>query len=290
MTPENIRSRAAALLLFSVFVLASCAGGQDAPSGEHGQSSGAQQNETAAEKAERMSEGKSENGDSESGDSENGGSEDGGSGGEVVESILPEDVLSEEDLERGAPESRDWRDPAAEDYTPATSELFVSSDSSTGAIPSVKPFNFGRDPGGPEDKTMYLTVPRLGLTDVPVFNEISEENLTASTVHHPATGFPWQQGANTFIAGHRIGYEGTGSWQIFYDVPQLASGDEIILEDSAGGRYVYRVFDQVTVGPGNVEVMNPVEGASIISLQTCTLPDYSERIIVQGELVEGNVA
>jgi sortase A len=32
--------------------------------------------------------------------------------------------------------------------------------------------------------------------------------------------------------------------------------------------------------------MNTVEGESIVTLQTCTLPDYAERIIVQGELVE----
>jgi sortase A len=32
--------------------------------------------------------------------------------------------------------------------------------------------------------------------------------------------------------------------------------------------------------------MNPVKGKSLITLQTCTLPDYKERLIVQGELVE----
>jgi sortase A len=32
--------------------------------------------------------------------------------------------------------------------------------------------------------------------------------------------------------------------------------------------------------------MNPVEGKSLITLQTCTLPDYKERLLVQGELVK----
>jgi sortase A len=206
------------------------------------------------------------------------------SGGETVESITPEDVLSEDELGKGAPERRDWDAPTNAEVV----ALPGTEDSSVGAIPAVKPFNFGRDPGGPEDKTMYLTIPKLGLTDVPVYNEISEENLTASTVHHPSTGFPWQQGANTFIAGHRIGYEGTGSWQIFYDVPSLVEGDEVILTDSEGEEYVYQITGQETVGTDNVQSMNPVEGKSVISLQTCTLPDYSERIIVQGELVEGD--
>jgi sortase A len=34
--------------------------------------------------------------------------------------------------------------------------------------------------------------------------------------------------------------------------------------------------------------MDAVEGKSVVSLQTCTLPDYKERLIVQGELVEKN--
>ena len=29
--------------------------------------------------------------------------------------------------------------------------------------------------------------------------------------------------------------------------------------------------------------MDAVEGKSIVSLQTCTLPDYKQRLIVQGE-------
>ncbi len=206
--------------------------------------------------------------------------------GKAVEAVTPEEVLSDDEIAKGAPEQRDWSAPVAEDYTPATSELFVSSDSSTGAIPAVKPFNFGRDPGGPEDKTLSLTVPEIGLTDVPVYDSLDEEELTESAVHVPATGFPWQEGANTFIAGHRIGYEGTGSYRIFYDLPELEKGDEITVEDSAGGEYAYRVNLKEVVGSGNVEVMNPVEGESVVTLQTCTLPDYSERIIVQAVLVE----
>jgi sortase A len=156
---------------------------------------------------------------------------------------------------------------------------------SAGAIPNVKPFNFGRDPGGPKDKTLYLTVPKIGLADVPVFDSVREEKLTEGTVHVPATGFPWQEGANTYIAGHRIGYPNTGSYKVFYDLDLLVPGDEIFVRDSDGGEYAYRVTSQVVVGPDDVEVMNPVEGKNVVTLQTCTLPDYKDRIIVQGELI-----
>lgn len=183
---------------------------------------------------------------------------------------------------KGFPEYRDF----FSDGNPKTPDKLVSSDSSSGAIPVVKPFNFGRDPGGPKDKTLYLTIPKLGLEDIPVFDTVSEEKLRDGTVHIPATGYPWQEGANVFIAGHRIGYENTPSYYVFFRLDELANGDEILLEDSAGGQYHYRVNKQVVVGPDSVGVMNPVEGKSLVTLQTCTLPDYKERLIVQAELIK----
>ena len=200
--------------------------------------------------------------------------------GKTVKAVLPEDVLSEKDLEKPPPKYEDWYEEGSEAGGTET------SDTTAGTIPAVEPFNLGRDPGGPEDKTLYLTVPKLGLKDVRAYNSVSEEKLKKSTVHIPATGFPWQKGANTYIAGHRVGYEGTNSYLIFYYLDQLAEGDEIQLEDSAGTRYTYRVTDQLVVDPDNVEVMEPEEGKSLVSLQTCTLPDYKKRVIVQGELVE----
>ena len=43
---------------------------------------------------------------------------------------------------------------------------------------------------------------------------------------------------------------------------------------------------QAVVPPDNVEVMNAYKGKSIVALQTCTLPDFVERLVVEGELVE----
>jgi sortase A len=38
------------------------------------------------------------------------------------------------------------------------------------------------------------------------------------------------------------------------------------------------------ISPDTVSIMRPTKGKNIVSLQTCTLPDYSHRLIVQGEL------
>jgi sortase A len=63
-------------------------------------------------------------------------------------------------------------------------------------------------------------------------------------------------------------------------------GDKILLDDEAGDTYEYRVTALKVADPDNVEVMEPEEGKSLVSLQTCTLPDYKQRLIVQGKLVD----
>lgn len=243
------RSGAIALLLFLCSLVVACGGEQTSVSTS--EASGGQEKAPSTESEEMI----------------------------TVEAVNPEDFLSEEER-TGLPKYRDW-------YEESGSEpMQLPSGTSAGPIPAVKPFNFGRDPGGPEDKTLYLTVPKLGLENVPVFDSIEEEKLKESTIHVPATGFPWQDGANVYIAGHRLGYPDTDSFYVFYDLDKLVEGDEVSVEDAAGDEYVYRVTEQKVVPGDNVEVMNAVPGESIITLQTCTLPDYVDRIVVQGELVE----
>jgi sortase A len=281
-TSRRGRAAIVALLFFVLaVVLASCGGGtvgsggptnEGVPSAQagpktsvEGKTSGGTAPGKANESASRSKHKKQEGGESR----KDGARSEGAVGGKTV-AELPE----------GVPKYQDW-------YKDSGSKpIKIRSAGSAGTIPAVEPFNFGRDPGGPEDKTLYLTVPRLGLDGVPVYNSTSEEDLTRSAVHVPATGFPWQDGANVFIAGHRIGYEGTGSYHIFYDIDRMKKGDEITLTDANGEVYRYRMTSLKIVDLDNVEVMNPVKGKDIVSLQTCTLPDYKHRVIVQGERVE----
>ena len=140
----------------------------------------------------------------------------------------------------------------------------------------------------PEEKTLKLTVPKLDRVDaVPVYDAAKSEYEDAmhdGTVHVKGTGFPWQRGANVYIAGHRVGYPGTKSDLVFWDLDELEKGDEILLTDADGKTYAYKVFDKLVVDPETVRVLRPVPGKSVVSLQTCTLPDYSRRLVVQGEL------
>lgn len=139
----------------------------------------------------------------------------------------------------------------------------------------------------PKDDALTLTVPGMDRVDgVKVYDAPASDNATLDkgAMHIKGTGYPWQKGANVFIAGHRLGYRDTGSYLLFRDLDELENGDEIHLTDSENREYTYRVFRKFTVAPDAGEVMRPVKGKNVVSLQSCTLPDYKERIIVQGEL------
>lgn len=146
------------------------------------------------------------------------------------------------------------------------------------------------DEGGPEDKALTLTVPgmeRIEDDEIPTAPGTDHEALRNNAgIHLEGTGFPWQDEANVYIAGHRLGYPASGSFLAFYDQQNLEEGDEIFVTDSEGTRYTYRVFDEFTTDASDISVTEPIEGKNILTLQTCTLPDYSDRIITQAELVE----
>ena len=159
--------------------------------------------------------------------------------------------------------------------------------------PMLQAYTGSGESSAPADHntTMELAIPKMDLEGVEVRSTpVSDSSaLDTGTQHVQGTGFPWEQGTNTYIAGHRIGYPGTGSYLVFYDLDALENGDEVILTGADGTKYTYAVFTSFTVGPSDYQVTEPVPGKSVVSLQTCTLPDYSERFIVQAELVDVSV-
>lgn len=143
----------------------------------------------------------------------------------------------------------------------------------------------------PKNKTLRVTIPAMKRVDdatIPYAGGFDEEAFKEHAgVHLKGTGSPWQRVANVYIAGHRLGYMGTPSWLGFWDLNALENGDKVFVTDSMGRRYVYRVYKEFVVDPDDVHVTRAVKGKNILTLQTCTLPDYSRRLIVQAEKVEG---
>ncbi|MBA2617081.1 MAG: class E sortase [Rubrobacter sp.] len=148
--------------------------------------------------------------------------------------------------------------------------------------------NTGNELEPAEDKTLKLTVPKMAEIkddEIPVGRGTNEALLRDyAAVHLPFTGFPWQEEANIYIAGHRIGYPGTNSDLAFYALDKVGEGDEVFLEDAEGRQYTYEVFKKFVVEPTDLSVLKRVEGKNMITLQTCTLPDYTKRLIVRAEL------
>ena len=140
----------------------------------------------------------------------------------------------------------------------------------------------------PKDNTLKLTVPKM--------KEIKNDTIPTGIgtnealfhdyagVHLKRTGYPWQKTANVYIAGHRIGFPGTNSDLAFYDLEDLKNGDKVYVKDADGRQYTYEVFKKLVVEPTDLSVLQPIKGKNILSLQTCTLPDYSDRVIYQAEL------
>jgi len=141
----------------------------------------------------------------------------------------------------------------------------------------------------PGNARMTLTVPAMNRVDhVPVYTGAATDKgaLHDGTLHLRSTGFPWRDGANVYIAGHRMGFPGTKSYLVFWDLNVLKDGDKVFLTDANGTRYTYSVFKSFIIDPDALHVTKPVPGKSIITLQTCTLPDYKQRLLVQAELTD----
>lgn len=148
----------------------------------------------------------------------------------------------------------------------------------------------GAAAGGPEDKTLKVTIPKMERVEDATVPDPTGDDEGAlkehAAIHLMGTGFPWHEEANVYLAGHRLGYPGTESFLAFFDLGKLKKGDQVFVTDSEGTKYAYRVFKQFVVSPTEVWVTEPVEGRNVLTLQTCTLPDYSKRLIVRAELVE----
>ncbi len=157
-------------------------------------------------------------------------------------------------------------------------------------VPEIENTQETADAGGPEDKTLKLTVPKMARVENATIPDTAGDDEEAlknnAAIHLKGTGFPWQEEANVYLAGHRLGYPNEPSFLAFWDLDALENGDEVFVEDADGKKYTYRVFKEFVVDPTDLYVTEPVPGKNVLTLQTCTLPDYSQRLIVQAELVD----
>jgi sortase A len=182
------------------------------------------------------------------------------------------------------PQEQAEKQPEDKKMTEEAKDQQVAPEAGTGEDPASE----GNALEPAEDRTLRLTVPKMAEIkndEIPTGQGTNEALFRDyAAVRLPLTGFPWNEEANVYIAGHRIGYPGTNSDMAFYDLEDLANGDEIYLEDAEGRKYTYEVFNKEIVEPTDLSVLRRIEGKNIVTLQTCTLPDYADRVIYQAEL------
>ena len=135
---------------------------------------------------------------------------------------------------------------------------------------------------------MALTIKKLGIYDAPVFDSDGAWALASGISHVPGTSLPWSPTPerNVYLAGHRMGFRGTWSRMLFYNLGELKEGDEVVLRDGGGRAYEYRVSETFLADPGDSWVMGRVRGRDMVTLQTCTpLYTFEKRLIVRADRV-----
>ena len=146
-----------------------------------------------------------------------------------------------------------------------------------------KPRSYDWVPGA----IMTLDVGAIGLRNVPVMGNDSEDSLSKGVAHVPETSMPWTRSPhrNVYLAGHKLGWPGTGSHLVFYNLDKLGNGDKIVLRDRRGKSYRYRVGEVFVASPGDSWVMGQEVNRDMLTLQTCTGPNFSKRLIVRADRV-----
>lgn len=152
-----------------------------------------------------------------------------------------------------------------------------------GANPGDNP-TIGAGPATPQQDSLptggaidHLVIPKIGV-DKFVVEGVSESDLRRGPGHYPNTPMPGQVG-NSAIAGHRTTYGAP-----FFDLNELAPGDDIFLTDTSGQRFDYKVTSNKVVGPSDTSVLDPTPFAQL-TLTTCN-PRFSAstRLIVFARL------
>lgn len=123
----------------------------------------------------------------------------------------------------------------------------------------------------------HLVIPKIGV-DKFVVQGVSEQDLRRGPGHYTNTPLPGEVG-NSAIAGHRTTYGAP-----FFDLNELAPGDDIFLTDTSGRRFDYKVTGNKVVSPNDISVLDPTPFAQL-TLTTCN-PRFSatSRLVVFARL------
>ena len=135
-----------------------------------------------------------------------------------------------------------------------------------------------------DTKEYKLSIPKLDIQDARVI--VGGEDLNEGLIHYLPTSLPGEKG-NVAIFGHSTLpqlYKKNDYKSIFTYLHTLERGDKIYV-NIRGVEYVYEVTEMFIVNPDQIEVLEPTQNESILTLVTCTPPGtYWKRLIVRAKL------
>lgn len=217
-------------------------------------------------------------------------------------STLPPEESSTEEL--SSDESRaqgDESNSGVEPQTDQTGEERASEGGETGSVTLSNAHDWPLPRKGELDKVdklrrfdpepdavMTLAIRALGLYDVPVTNANTGEALDRGAIHVPDTAYPWdkQDQKNVLLSGHRLGSPEENGRLLFYHLDELKPGDEIVLKDRRDQSYKYRVKELFKVRAEDAWVADTLAGRDLLTLETYTLPNLEDRLVVRADRVE----
>lgn len=136
--------------------------------------------------------------------------------------------------------------------------------------------------GGGKVPMATLRIPDIGVT-LPVFHGTSDSVLARGAGHMFGTGLPvGGEGVNSALAAHR----GLPQMTAFDNLPDMQVGDQFFI-DVHGETLAYEVSKIATVLPDDLDGVQPVAGADLVTLITCTPYGVnSHRLLVTGERID----
>lgn len=170
---------------------------------------------------------------------------------------------------------------------PAARSTTTTSTSTTTTPPPAPPvedttLQTPEDVPDPSVRRPISVIGRIGIPTIGVYadlrDQITQESIDLGPSHWPGTAGPGGFG-NAVIAGHRSSHSAP-----FHDLGNLTPGDPIVLTDTAGRQFVYKVTELFVVKPDAMWIADQTAGHTL-TLFTChPIGSAAERLVVRAAL------
>ncbi|MDR0199242.1 MAG: class C sortase [Streptococcaceae bacterium] len=131
----------------------------------------------------------------------------------------------------------------------------------------------------------YITVPQIGIKDIPIYHGDSETTLAEGAGHIQQTSLPiGGVNTHTVLAAH----SGQVNDTLFSDIQYLKKGDVFYIT-TLNLKLKYKVINKKVVWPTDISTLNIVKGKDLATLVTCYPTGINDhRLLVTGERIPLN--